>query len=115
MHHAVNYRNNIVQMSYRTYSSNVTETMHTMTEDINTAATTFQDMEQKEHAAIEQIQSGFETFLPDVNQFGSFKAITWCSNYLQQIYLSLGSYGTVIFIALLFGVCLQFIGYFRYK
>lgn len=28
MHHAVNYRNNIVQMSYRTYSSNVTETLY---------------------------------------------------------------------------------------
>ena len=96
-------------------STNITNNMKNMTDDINTAATTFQDMEQKEHAAIDQISQGIETFLPDVNQFSSFKAITWCSNYLQQIYLALGSYGTVIFIALLFGVCLQFIGYFRYK
>lgn len=96
-------------------STNVTNTMHQMTSDIGTAATTFQDLNNKEQVAINQIQQGFETFLPDVTQFQSFRAITWCSNYLQQIYIALGAYGQVIFIALLFGVCLQFIGYFRYK
>lgn len=96
-------------------STNVSQNMQQMTSDIGTAATTFQDLNQKEQVAINQIQQGFETFLPDVTQFQSFRAITWCSNYLQQIYVALGAYGTVIFIALLFGVCLQFIGYFRYK
>lgn len=96
-------------------STNVTQNMQQMTQDIGTAATTFQDLNQKEQAAINQIQTGFETFLPDPTEFQSFRAITWCSNYLQQIYLALGAYGQVIFIALLFGVCLQFIGYFRYK
>lgn len=95
--------------------TNVTQNMQQMTQDIGTAAATFQDLNQKEQAAINQIQTGFETFLPDPTEFQSFRAITWCSNYLQQIYLALGAYGQVIFIALLFGVCLQFIGYFRYK
>lgn len=96
-------------------STNVTQQMHQMTNDINTAATTFQDLNTKEQAAIDQIKTGFNNFLPDNNIFQSFRAITWCSNYLQQIYLALGSYGTVVLIGLLFGVCLQFIGYFRYK
>lgn len=95
--------------------TNISQNMQQMTQDIGTAATTFQDLNQKEQAAINQIQNGFETFLPDPTEFQSFRAITWCSNYLQQIYLALGAYGQVIFIALLFGVCLQFIGYFRYK
>lgn len=96
-------------------SSNVSQQMKNMTNDINTASTTFTDLNNKEQVAINQIKTGFDNFIPDLEIFGTFKAITWCSNYLQQMYVALGSYGTVIFIALLFGVCLQFIGYFRYK
>lgn len=91
------------------------DALEDLAESVDTAASTFEDFNEKEQDVIDQISTGFESFLPDDDLFESFEAITWCSNYLQRVYLALGSYGTVIFIALLFGVCLQFIGYFRYK
>lgn len=73
------------------------------------------NVENQEQSIITSIRSGIDDFAPDLSQIGSFKALSWCSNYLQQIYVNLGVYGTVILIGLLLGVCMQFIGYFRYK
>lgn len=73
------------------------------------------NVENQEQSIITSIRTGIDNFAPDLTQIGSFKALSWCSNYLQQIYVALGSYGTVILIGLLLGVCMQFIGYFRYK
>lgn len=72
-------------------------------------------VESQEQSIITSIRNGIDNFNPDLSQIGSFRALSWCSNYLQQIYVSLGTYGTVILIGLLLGVCMQFIGYFRYK
>lgn len=62
-----------------------------------------------------KVTSSIQSFIPDLSLLGGFVAISWVSNYLQQCYISLGSFGTVIMIGLLLGVCMQFIGYFRYK
>lgn len=47
--------------------------------------------------------------------FGGLKALTWCGQYLQKVFLALGAYGTPIMVGLILALCLQFIGYFRYK
>lgn len=84
-------------------------------ENVNDLADDLAAFEQSEQAVISSISSGIQSFAPDLSQLGSFRALAWCSNYLQQVYVSLGLYGTVILIGLLLGVCMQFIGYFRYK
>lgn len=86
---------------------------------LNNAVTNFanqaQQFEAQEHAVVDSVKSRLENFNPDIGSWSGFRAIGWCSNYLQQVWVNLGTYGTIISIALLLGVCLQFIGYFRYK
>lgn len=74
--------------------------------------TNYQNAEQRLQ---NQVTSSIQSFVPDLSLLSGFVAISWVSNYLQQCYISLGSFGTVIMIGLLLGVCMQFIGYFRYK
>lgn len=80
--------------------------------DLSNNLTNYQTAEQNLQ---NQVTSSIQNFIPDLSLWGGFTAIVWASDYLQQIYLSLGSYGTVIMVGLLLGVCMQFIGYFRYK
>lgn len=79
---------------------------------LNTNLTNYSAAEQQIQ---NRVQNALSTFIPDTTLFSGFVAIAWCSQYLQQVYVALGSYGTVIMIGLLLGVCMQFIGYFRYK
>lgn len=82
---------------------------------VGTVTTTFETVEAQEEAVINSVQSHINSFNPNVSDFGAFRALPWMSNYLQQIYVSLGSYGLVITIGLFLGVCMQIIGYMRYK
>lgn len=79
---------------------------------LNTNLTQYQTAEQNLQ---NRVQSSISTFVPDLTLLSGFVALSWVSNYLQQMYVSLGAYGTVIMIGLLLAVCMQFIGYFRYK
>lgn len=86
---------------------------------ISNSVTTLSNNLTSYQAAEQQLQnrvsSSISSFVPDLSLFGGFVALSWVSNYLQQVYISLGTYGTVIMIGLLLAVCMQFIGYFRYK
>ena len=74
------------------------------------------EFDKSEQQIVDSASDAFSKFDPSSNDyFGSLKALSWCGNYLQQIYEKLGLYGIPITIALLLGVCMQFIGYFRYK
>lgn len=86
-----------------------------LSEDVDAAAESMASMESQEESVISSISSGIDSFVPDLSELGAFTALAWCSNYLQQCWVSLGMYGTVIMIGLLLAVCMQFIGYFRYK
>lgn len=86
-----------------------------MGQAVENVTTTFESVEAQENAVISSIESHIQSFNPSVSDFGAFRAIPWMSNYLQQIYVSLGTYGTVITVGLFLGVCLQIIGYLRYK
>lgn len=91
------------------------DALDNMTDQVEAVSETFQEAEQREQQIMDSISSGIESFNPDLSEIGTFKALGWCSNYLQLIFLRLGTYGTVILVGLLLGVCMQFIGYFRYK
>lgn len=100
------------------YSQNYTDengALNSLSNAVQNFATQAQQFEAQEHAVVNSVKSRLETFNPDIGSWSGFRAIGWCSNYLQQVWVNLGTYGTVISIALLLGVCLQFIGYFRYK
>lgn len=86
-----------------------------LTQAVNNFSTQAQNFEQAENSVINSVKSRLNDFNPDLSQIGGFRAIGWCANYLQRIYVALGAYGTVITIGLLLAVCMQFIGYFKYK
>lgn len=91
----------------------------TIGDDIKTEVKSLSDnltsYQNAEQGIQNRISSSIQSFVPDITLLSGFVAISWVSNYLQQVYVALGSYGTVIMIGLLLGVCMQFIGYFRYK
>lgn len=91
----------------------------TIGDDIKTEVKSLSDnltsYQSAEQGIQNRISSSIQSFVPDITLLSGFVAISWVSNYLQQVYIALGSYGTVIMIGLLLGVCMQFIGYFRYK
>lgn len=91
------------------------QSLDNMTDQVEAITDTLEEAEQKENAVISSISSGINSFAPDLTDIGAFKALSWTSNYLQQMFVSLGTYGTVILVGLLLGVCMQFIGYFKYK
>lgn len=91
------------------------EALDNFEDQVAAVTDTFEDAEAAEESIMQSINSGISSFNPDVNQFGAFRALGWCSNYLQLVFLRLGTYGTVLLIGLLLGVCMQFVGYFRYK
>lgn len=86
-----------------------------MEEAVENVTSTFESVEAQEQAVVDSISSHINSFNPNVSDFGIFRAIPWMSNYLQQIYISLGTYGTVITVGLFLGVCMQIIGFLRYK
>lgn len=86
-----------------------------MEEAVENVTSTFESVEAQEQAVVDSISSHINSFNPNVSDFGIFKAIPWMSNYLQLIYISLGTYGTVITVGLFLGVCMQIIGFLRYK
>ena len=91
------------------------DALDNMTTQVEAVGQTLSQAEQKENEVISSISSGINNFAPDLSEIGAFKALSWSSNYLQQIFVALGTYGTVILVGLLLGVCMQFIGYFKYK
>lgn len=91
------------------------QSLDNMTDQVEAITDTLEEAEQKENAVISSISSGINSFAPDLTEIGAFRALSWTSNYLQQMFVALGTYGTVILVGLLLGVCMQFIGYFKYK
>ena len=81
-------------------------------EDLNNM---FTDVDNAENSIVSSVESALDSFNPDFSDVSSLVAIGWVSNYLQQLYISLGSYALPITVSLLLGVCMQFIGYFKYK
>lgn len=89
--------------------------LQNMADAVSDAADTFTAVETQEHTVISSVSSAIENFNPDISFLGSLTAIAWVSNYLQQCFVSIGAFGTVIMLGLLLGVCMQFVGYFKYK
>ena len=83
------------------------------TQDVKDKLTEYESSEKQITDSIADSLNGFDPSSTDY--FGGMKAISWCGSYLQCIFDSLGSYGIPIMVALLLGLCMQFIGYFRYK
>lgn len=84
-------------------------------DQVGAVTETLENAEEQEQAIISSISSNIESFNPQLSDIQTFRALSWCSNYLQQMFLAIGTYGTVILVGLILGVCMQFIGYFRYK
>ena len=81
-------------------------------EDLNDK---FNDLDNAEDGIWNSISGSFDGFDPDPGSVSDLGAIGWCANYLQEIYVSLGAFNIPIMVGLLLGVCMQFIGYFKYK
>lgn len=86
-----------------------------LTEKVEEVSETFQQYEQQEQQIVDSVKTNIQSFTPDLSEIQSLRALGWCSRYLQLLWASLGLYGTMIVIGLMMGVCMQFIGYFRYK
>lgn len=86
-----------------------------LTDKVEEVSETFQEYEQKEQQIVDSVKANIQSFAPDLSEIQSLRALGWCSHYLQLLWSSLGLYGTMIVVGLLMGVCMQFIGYFRYK
>lgn len=91
------------------------EAIENFQDQVESVTDTLESAEEQEQAIISSISSGINSFNPQLSDIQTFRALSWVSNYLQQIFLALGTYGTVILVGLILAVCMQFIGYFRYK
>lgn len=63
-----------------------------------------------------------DTYIPAINNFnpssidlGSLSAVSFVGNYLQRIFTALGAFNIPIIAALTLAVCMQLVGYFKYK
>lgn len=86
--------------------------LETPIEDLNNA---FTDLDNAEDALWSPVEDAFNSFSPDSGDITALSALGWVGNYLQQIFVNLGSFNIVITLSLILGVCMQFIGYFKYK
>lgn len=85
--------------------------LNAMDSAVDSAATTFTNIEAQETAVVNSVKNSIQSFNPSTSDIGALRALPWMSNYLQQIYVSLGTYGIVITVGLLLGVCLRIIRY----
>lgn len=84
----------------------------------NSVAALDQNLTQLEQAESQVTTSAIQrinNFLPDPNSIGALSALSWGSNFLQRIFVALGAFNIPILCALVLSVCMQFIGYFKYK
>lgn len=86
--------------------------LETPIEDLNNA---FTDLDNAEDTLWSPVEDAFNSFAPDSGDITALSALGWVGNYLQQIFVNLGSFNIVITLSLILGVCMQFIGYFKYK
>lgn len=84
-------------------------------DDVQSLSDNLTSYQAAEQTLQNRVSQSIQSFLPDVSMFSGLTAITFVRNWLQNLYLALGSYGSVMMVGLLLGVCMQFIGYFRYK
>lgn len=98
----------MLYLNDRSVSNSIANSVQSLSNNLASYQTAEQNLQNR-------VQTSISSFIPDIQLLGGFVALSWVSNYLQQVYISLGTYGTVIMIGLLLAVCMQFIGYFRYK
>ena len=72
-------------------------------------------LESAESVVTQNTATQMSSFSPDLGAISNLSAIGWVSNYLQQVFLALGSFQIPIMVSLFLGVGMQFIGYFRFK
>lgn len=77
--------------------------------------TTLKEFEKAESDLFDQVKDDFNSFIPDASEIGALRAIVWVSGYLQKVFVALGQFALPITVSLVLGVCMQFIGYFKYK
>lgn len=86
-----------------------------LNQDVQSMQQSLDQYEQAEQSVIGSVSSSLQSFNPNLSDIQSLRALGWCSNYLQLVWAALGTYGTMIVVGLLIGVCMQFLGYFKYK
>lgn len=72
-------------------------------------------LEQSEAQIKNTYLPAVNSFLPDASDIGSLSAVSYFGNYLQRIFVALGAFNIPIIAALTLAVCMQLIGYFKYK
>lgn len=75
----------------------------------------FNQIDDAENGIWGSVEGAFNDFVPDLGEVSSLKAIGWVSEFLQKTFNSLGAFAIPITVSLVLGVCMQFIGYFKYK
>lgn len=87
-----------------------------LNEDVNNTVQSVLDMEEKEEAITSHITSIIDTFEFDSTPFQTaLIPLEWCSQLLTRTYNALGNYAIVMNIGFVLSICMQMIGYFRYR
>lgn len=73
------------------------------------------DLEQAENNIKSEYLPKLQAFNPDSSNIGTLAALPYFTNYLQRIFSALGAFNIPIIAALTLGICMQLIGYFKYK
>lgn len=73
------------------------------------------DLEQAENNIKSEYLPKLQAFNPDSSNIGTLAALPYFTNYLQRIFTALGAFNIPIIAALTLGICMQLIGYFKYK
>ena len=73
------------------------------------------DMDEAESAITDSVLGNVQDFVPDPDDVTSLAALGYIGDYLQRIYVALGGFGVPVLLSLVLAVCMQLIGYFKYK
>ena len=73
------------------------------------------DMNEAESAITDSVLGNVQDFVPDPDDVTSLAALGYIGDYLQRIYVALGGFGIPVLLSLVLAVCMQLIGYFKYK
>lgn len=74
-----------------------------------------EDMSSAESAITDTVLPNIQDFSPDPSDVASLSGLSFVGSFIQDFYLALGVFGIPVMLSLVLAVCMQLIGYFKYK
>ena len=97
------------------YKTNDWEAAQGFKEAQDTIDNLTEDMSSAESAITDTVLPNIQDFSPDPSDVASLFGLSFVGSFIQDFYLALGVFGIPVMLSLVLAVCMQLIGYFKYK